>query len=358
MSDSSTGKQLKLSKWKKIRYTMVICAVVALLLYFPSEIAFRIYHGVPVQLFSRSISEDTRSLAEDDTTGMDFDSLHYYEIFQKSENPILFYEPKPGFSKGAVQINSHGFRDREVTLEKPAGTIRIVILGDSIIWGHGIVLEDTLAKQLEALLNERLEGNYEVLNFGVSGYSLQQEVEQFLVRADPFDPDIAILGLCINDSLYSSAEGDFFAAKEGGLFAKSYLFENLVLKWNYVLHHKLGVPRRYLEHIVDVRGQLTRLQAASPDLPWLVLMFPQLQDVDNYQGHQEHLKLTQPARDLGFTVRDLLGDFRKHSSQTLGIDHIHPNRLGNQIAAEAVFDELMQNEMLPAEAKLATEDQE
>jgi lysophospholipase L1-like esterase len=339
-----------LPTWKKIGFSILICVSAALLLYLPCELTYRTVHRIPLRLFNRSLPEDPRTLSDSDASAMDFNSVHYYEIFRPSANPILYYEPKPGFSKGAVQINTHGFRDHEYSLKKPTGTTRIVVLGDSIIWGHRLVLSETFAKQLEALLNERLDGHYEVLNFGVSGYSLQQEVEQYISKARQFDPDLAILGLCINDYLYSSIEGDFFAAQNGGLFSKSYLFNDLIVKVNYLLHHQFGVPQRYLEHIVDVRGQLERLQEASPNIPWLVLMFPQLQNVENYQAQREHQILTQPARDLGFQVRDLLGDYRKFSRQPLGVDHIHPNRLGNKIAAEAAYDALVRSGIIsPAE---------
>ena len=332
--------------WKKCVFALVAFLFFAAVLYFPSEVVFRLSQGIPVHVFNDAMTHDKSVLSGDNITAMDFDSVHYYEIFQKSDNPILFYEPKPAFSKGAVHINSHGFRDREFDLAKPADTTRIVVLGDSVIWGHGIVLADTFAKQLEDLLNERLEDNYEVLNFGVSGYSLQQEVEQYIDRASKFEPDIAILGLCINDSLYSSVEGDFFTAQDGSLFSKSYLFGNLLVKIDQLLHRYLKVPQKYLEHVVNVPAQMKRLKDASPGVSWLILMFPRLDNLDNYKGLPEHQILTQPARNLGLSVRDLLADYRKYASQPLSIDPIHPNRLGNKIAAEAAYDALLQNGMI------------
>ena len=340
-------KEHSLPLWKKFIFSLLIFLLVAALLYFPCEIGFRITHQIPLRFFDQPISKDNSVLSDDDTTAMDFDSVHYYEIFQKSNNPVLFYEPKPGFSKGAVQINSHGFRDREYDLSKPADTTRIIVLGDSVIWGHGIVLADTFAKQLEDLLNDRLDDNYEVLNFGVSGYSLQQEVEQYIDQASRFKPDIAILGLCINDSLYSSVEGDYFAAESGGLFSKSYLLDSLLVKIDQILHQYFGVPQKYLEHVVDVPAQMKRLKDASAGVSWLVLMFPRLDNLQNYRSLPEHKILTQPARNLGFSVRDLLADYRKYSSQPISIDPIHPNRLGNTIAAEAAYDALLQNGMIP-----------
>jgi len=342
-------KKPHLPLWKKLAFSLLIFLFVTAVLYLPCEIVFRLSHRIPVFSLDSPASKDTSVVPEGDTAAMDFDSVHYYEIFQKSDNPVLFYEPKPGFSKGAVQINGHGFRDREYDLVKPRDTTRIVVLGDSVIWGHGIVLADTFAKQLENLLNERLDGRYEVLNFGVSGYSLQQEVEQYLDRASRFQPDIAILGLCINDSVYSSEEGDFFAAQNGGLLSKSYLLDSLMVKIDQVLHQYFGVSQKYLEHVVDVPAQMKRLKEASEGVSWLVLMFPRLDNLKDYQSLAEHKILTQPARNLGFSVRDLLADYRKYSSESISIDPIHPNRLGNTIAAEAAYDALIQNGMIRPE---------
>lgn len=335
-----------LSLWKKCFFTIVIFFFFVAVMHLPCEVIYRLSQGIPVYLFNEPLPHDETVRPEGDTRTMDFNSVHYYEIFQKSKNPILFYEPKPGFSKGAVQINADGFRDREFTLLKPEETTRIVVLGDSVIWGHGIVLADTFAKQLEHLLNERLDGNYEVLNFGVSGYSLQQEVEQYIARASQFDPDISILGLCVNDAVYSSVEGDFFKAQDGSLFSKSYLFGDLMVKIDQVLYDYFGVPGKYLQHVVDVPTQMARLKDASSDVSWLVLMFPRLDNLDNYKSLTDHRVLTQPARNLGFSVRDLLADYQNHSAEELSIDPIHPNRLGNTIAAEAAYDALLQNGMI------------
>jgi hypothetical protein len=72
-----------------------------------------------------------------------------------------------------ANINSHGLRDEEFSLAKPADRFRILALGDSFTYGHGVRSEETYVKQLEAMLNHKL-GNrgirYEVLNAGVPGY--------------------------------------------------------------------------------------------------------------------------------------------------------------------------------------------
>jgi hypothetical protein len=45
--------------------------------------------------------------------------------------------------------NSHGHRDVEVTLEKPPGVFRILVLGDSLTVGANVRQEEAYPKVLE-----------------------------------------------------------------------------------------------------------------------------------------------------------------------------------------------------------------
>ena len=321
--------------------TLLVVILSAMATYLLAEAYYRYRHGIPVLVLSPAVDTDPRTLSPEDTSVMDFNLGYYYEIFRRSANPILFYEPRPGFSKGAVQINSHGFRDREFPLDPPPGTTRIVVLGDSVIWGHRIALEDTFAKQLEVLLAERAEGRFEVLNFGVSGYSLQQEIEVFIARAKDFHPGIVIVGTSVNDLEYSSVEGDFFQQQSAGMLERSYLLEAAKTGTSYLLTRYIDVPPRYLEQIVDVEANLKRGKEAAPDIHWMMLMFPLLENLNNYALVWDHDELLEPARRLGFVVHDLLPDFRPFPGPSLGVDHIHPNRFGNGIAAQAALDTLV-----------------
>ena len=69
-----------------------------------------------------------------------------------------------------------GMHDDPVTLEKPAGTFRIAVLGSSIDMGWGVKHQDTYINQLESWLNSHSARlglvsprRFEVLNFGVAG---------------------------------------------------------------------------------------------------------------------------------------------------------------------------------------------
>jgi len=125
-------------------------------------------------------------------------------LIKSSDIPELIFELKPGLEalfKGVqVRINSHGFRDRERTLEKPPGTWRIAALGDSVVFGWGVPDEDVFTRQMEARLNKRPDRyEYEVLNFGVPAYNTVQEVAGFEARVLAYDPDVVLLVIVDND---------------------------------------------------------------------------------------------------------------------------------------------------------------
>lgn len=64
-----------------------------------------------------------------------------------------------------LEINEHGMRQREIAKNKPAGTTRIAVVGDSFVWGIGVKNEDRFTELVEQDLQAT-----EVLNFGVVGY--------------------------------------------------------------------------------------------------------------------------------------------------------------------------------------------
>ena len=72
---------------------------------------------------------------------------------------------------------------------------------DSIAFGYWVAEEDGFPGQLEAMLNEagRADGRVEVLNFGVPGYNLDQEIEALRARALAFAPDLVVVAFCLND---------------------------------------------------------------------------------------------------------------------------------------------------------------
>jgi lysophospholipase L1-like esterase len=120
-------------------------------------------------------------------------------------DPVLGQRLAPGydgwFAGVPVHINALGFRDtRDYPLDKPPGTFRILVLGDSVTFGHGALSDTTYPYLLERRLREwRADINWEVWNLGVPGYNTTQELK-YLERIGPrYRPDLVIVGFFEND---------------------------------------------------------------------------------------------------------------------------------------------------------------
>jgi D-alanyl-lipoteichoic acid acyltransferase DltB (MBOAT superfamily) len=93
--------------------------------------------------------------------------------------------------------NRWGMRDRDYAQEKPADTLRIALLGPSHVMGNGVPDGATFEALVEERLNRDLRHdryrNVEILNFGVDGYSLAQQVAILEDRVLSFSPDVVIV---------------------------------------------------------------------------------------------------------------------------------------------------------------------
>lgn len=105
------------------------------------------------------------------------------------------------FAGVPVRINSLGFRDRrEYQLEKPAGVFRILVLGDSVTFGHGTLDDTTYPYLLEQRLRRwRPDVNWEVWNLGVPGYNTRQELDYLEEIGPRAKPDVVVVGFFPND---------------------------------------------------------------------------------------------------------------------------------------------------------------
>src|ERR1039457_3727344 len=97
-----------------------------------------------------------------------------------------------------VAVNSDGMRDREHAVEKPPGTFRIAVLGDSMTEAMQVPRE----RNFSSILENRLRGcrqlggkTPETLNFGVSGYGTAQELIMLRTRVWKYHPDMVLLAV-------------------------------------------------------------------------------------------------------------------------------------------------------------------
>ncbi len=286
-------------------------------------------------------------------------------VYRRSENPILGYELKPDYRNDAADLNesyprtnAHGQRDIERAVDPAAGVRRVVLLGDSIVEGHGVrEIDDTLSRQLDALLGSETE----VLNFGVSGYSTRSEVELLKTKALRFDPDLVVLVFTKNDFDNFNREAFQLGAvverpawvKQ--LFSHSALFRMASVRLNWFQFRAdvdpLGRNRSAMGNNNVVDGlRLLRELSLEHEFATLVAIWPDFTDksiVDNFYmpDGSDELVIERLASTVGIPSYRLSKHFREDRADLGPInprqhytqgDGMHPSILGTRVGARAL----------------------
>ena len=105
------------------------------------------------------------------------------------------------FAGVPVRINSLELHDdRDYALAKGPHTFRILVLGDSVTFGHGSVGEHTYPRLLEDQLRAwQPDVDWQVWNAAVPGYNTSQELAHLLEVGPAYRPDLVVVGFFDHD---------------------------------------------------------------------------------------------------------------------------------------------------------------
>lgn len=100
-------------------------------------------------------------------------------------------------------INTEGFRDATVRqVRKPPGVLRVLLLGDSFTFGHGVAYDRTWPVLAESrLAHQGLR--VDLVKAGIQGADTRSELVLLRRLAQRYDVDAVVVGFLIND-LYSN----------------------------------------------------------------------------------------------------------------------------------------------------------
>lgn len=169
-----------------------------------------------------------------------------------------------------VRVNSEGLRDGEHAREKPAGALRVAVLGDS----YAEALQVAEEKAFWSLTEGRLQAcaglggrRVEVINFGVSGYGTAQELFTLREKVWDYSPDIVLLAVTTNNDLIDNSralkgtdEMPYFVLREGRLVLDDSFRDNKSFRWRQSAASRAGrwlrERLRFVQAIHESHGAL------------------------------------------------------------------------------------------------------
>jgi lysophospholipase L1-like esterase len=294
-------------------------------------------------------------------------------LVRSSADPKLGFELRPNSfvaSEVDYRINHDGFRGPALQAKRGA-VKRLAVFGDSIVFGYWVSEGDAFPAQLGAILGPGVE----VLNLGVPGYNLDQEVENLRNRLDSLNPDAVVFGFCLNDleGLLSFEYGLTQARREARSGPRR-LLESLLSFSRFAawIEYRL-TEREAREEFARARNPMgEELYAATPEvldahldasfltlagavrprgIPAAVAIFPILGNrFENYPYQDLHARIARAAERAGLLAVDLLPCFASYPFRDVRVDVVHPNPLGHRIAAHAAADGLFAR-FFPGEAR-------
>lgn len=280
-------------------------------------------------------------------------SMGYTGYLNKSDFPDVVYEFKPKldsyFKLADFKTNSQGLRDKEYSLDKPANTFRVAVIGGSFTVPAGVELDEAFHSILEERLNqENPDLNYEFINFGVSGYRINNKIATLNHKALEYDPDLILFVL--DGSQFTEEEEKEFIAKPKKnqffqsftykLVSKSKLFKNKDKHKEFLEEHKAG-----LEELDGTMNQLSSISKRAK-IPICIVVL----DHDS-----SHLSLSADIKELveknNLFFSNTIPYFQNTDIRDLTIYKIdiHPNSKANQMFAEAIYEDLSNQKLIESQ---------
>jgi lysophospholipase L1-like esterase len=99
-------------------------------------------------------------------------------------------------------VNQRGIPGEMAQVPKPEGIYRIVALGGSTTFGHGLSVQEAWPAQLQLILRDKYGyKNVEVINLGVPGFYSLDSVVSLATRGLAHEPDLVIGYDSLNDAM-------------------------------------------------------------------------------------------------------------------------------------------------------------
>jgi len=258
------------------------------------------------------------------------------------------FKPSDSVERGGVRwsTNAQGMRDREYAAEKPAGTFRIALVGDSIAAGWGVNVEHRFESILERDWDERSRRSggpaVEVLDCAVPGHSPGQRWQHFQQVGWPMRPDLIICEATEADLGWDERRLRYLLARGLGfdspLYRAALDAAGVAPGWNPE-QYKLALRPYHREILACAYGAMTA-EASARGVPIIWVLIPRVgRPIDPAQ----HEALLAMAGAAGFTrIVDASDAYDGMDPTRLAVepDDFHPNAVGHARLARRLDEAL------------------
>jgi lysophospholipase L1-like esterase len=265
-----------------------------------------------------------------------------------------------------THFNSLGMRDDEPVLPKPPGRFRILLLGDSVVFGQGVEQDHMVA---EVLRRELGGARVDVVSAGIPGWRTIDQEQFLLEHIDRIAPDLVLILYVENDNEpYDPFQAELKPPERlGEAIYRELLVHSRAFEWAmYVYRSRIAGPA---QSVLDEAARWSKVVEAqgppfAPTDPGWIASRDALVRIDRLLRERGArlavflydlgtIPLDAPIRDRleevaqsdGLRIFETRAFFSGHSLRDLvnSADDPHPNGLGHELLGRGVARTLVEN---------------
>ncbi len=313
-------------------------------------------------------SDPAAGALEQSLVGQPTDWVHFADsgVSQLVTHDVVQFILSPNVSRSLFgkdfTTNSFRMRDRPATIEKPADTVRVALLGASMDMGWGVATNDTYENRLEDWLNEQAKARgdnrrFEILNFAVAAYSPTQRLATYRRTVRKFKPDFVIYATTLLDPRLTEIHLSDALSNNADLAGFDYL-TSVVAEAGYDPAHLNRDPRgKWIEKskfkvwLEPKRDEINRIalselakdcQADGVQLASVIIPRAGRNDLKHLRQEGVEMQLAS-AKSVGVTTWDLTDSFDQEDPSKLAVAvwDDHPNTRGHELIFQDLVRHLM-----------------
>jgi lysophospholipase L1-like esterase len=246
-----------------------------------------------------------------------------------------------------IRLNEWGLRGGPVDPLPPGGR-RILFLGGSIALGWGVPEDDTVEARLERRLRKSGQA-VQVLNGGVGNYNTKRYVSRFFKELTGLQPTDIVVHYFLRDAEDLPPGGNNVILRNSELAVTLWIAYHRLFDRageQSLVDHYRSVYQPDAPGFVEMQASLAKLAeyARVNNIRLYLAMTPDVHNLVDYKFGFVHDTMRGVAQRAGYTYVDLLPAMMGRPAEEMFAmpGDPHPNALGHELMADAIYPVISQ----------------